>query len=160
MLYLLQSADRSKQSLKSSCHVCSGPPSHAEGSVASAVCPRLHDVTAGRTGVCPATDGTVLPPPTRYTHCGAVSPGKNTKKVTYCVCVCVSEGGARGRWKALKVESRSGVEETEALLRSLQDRIQQIHDRRHTLTQLVQHLHSKVTHTHLISYLSGGISLT
>ncbi|CAI5676655.1 unnamed protein product [Oreochromis niloticus] len=58
-------------------------------------------------------------------------------------CPPQPEGGARGRWKALKVESRSGVEETEALLRSLQDRIQQIHDRRHTLTQLAQHLHSK-----------------
>ncbi|GAA6217822.1 uncharacterized protein LOC108891030 isoform X1, partial [Lates japonicus] len=59
------------------------------------------------------------------------------------VCVCVSEGGARSRWKALKVENRSGVEETETLLRSLQDRVQQIHNRRHTLTQLVQRLHSK-----------------
>lgn len=57
--------------------------------------------------------------------------------------VCVSEGGARGRWKALKAESRSGVEETEVLLKSLQDRVQQIHNRRHTLTQLVQQLHTK-----------------
>ncbi|XP_071320915.1 uncharacterized protein [Trachinotus anak] len=53
------------------------------------------------------------------------------------------EGGARGRWKALKVKSRSEVEETETLLRSLQDRVQQIHNRRHTLTQLVQQLQSK-----------------
>lgn len=53
------------------------------------------------------------------------------------------EGGARGRWKALKVASRSAVEETETLLRSLQERIQQIHNRRHTLTQLVQHLYNK-----------------
>lgn len=52
-------------------------------------------------------------------------------------------GGARGRWKALKVESRLRVEETETLLRSLQDRVQQIQKRRHTLTQLVQQLHSK-----------------
>ncbi|KAG7234940.1 hypothetical protein INR49_003581 [Caranx melampygus] len=52
-------------------------------------------------------------------------------------------GGARGRWKALKVKSRAEVEETETLLRSLQDRVQQIHKRRHTLTQLVQQLHSK-----------------
>ncbi|XP_039980011.1 uncharacterized protein si:dkey-225f5.4 isoform X2 [Xiphias gladius] len=58
-------------------------------------------------------------------------------------CPPQPEGGARGRWKALKVESRSGVEETETLLRSLQDRVQQIHNRRHTLTQLVQQLHSK-----------------
>lgn len=59
--------------------------------------------------------------------------------------VCVSVGGARSRWKALKVESRSGAEETETLLRSLQERIEQIHNRRHTLTQLVQELHNKVS---------------
>ncbi|XP_056257733.1 uncharacterized protein si:dkey-225f5.4 isoform X2 [Seriola aureovittata] len=58
-------------------------------------------------------------------------------------CPPQPEGGARGRWKALKVKSRSEVEETETLLRSLQDRVQQIHNRRHTLTQLVQQLHSK-----------------
>lgn len=75
------------------------------------------------------------------------------QSVVECLCcvlqhniyLCVSEGGARGRWKALKAESRSGVEETEALLRSLQERIQQIHDRRDALTQLVQELHSKVS---------------
>ncbi|XP_059203335.1 uncharacterized protein si:dkey-225f5.4 [Centropristis striata] len=52
-------------------------------------------------------------------------------------------GGARARWKALKVLSRSGVEETETLLRSLQDRHTQIHNRRHTLTQLIQQLQCK-----------------
>lgn len=57
----------------------------------------------------------------------------------------MSGGGARSRWKALKVESRSGTEETETLLRSLQERIEQIHNRRHTLTQLVQELHNKVS---------------
>ncbi|XP_042372881.1 uncharacterized protein si:dkey-225f5.4, partial [Plectropomus leopardus] len=55
-------------------------------------------------------------------------------------------GGARGRWKALKAESRSGAEQTETLLRSLQDRIHQINDRRHTLTQLIQQLHNKREH--------------
>ncbi|KAI3359594.1 hypothetical protein L3Q82_013788 [Scortum barcoo] len=49
-------------------------------------------------------------------------------------CPPPPEGGARGRWKALKAESRSAVEEMETLLRSLQERIQQINDRRHTLT--------------------------
>ncbi|XP_036944213.1 uncharacterized protein si:dkey-225f5.4 [Acanthopagrus latus] len=58
-------------------------------------------------------------------------------------CPPQPEGGARGRWKALKLSSRSGVEETETLLRSLQDKIQQIHNRRHTLTLLVQQLHNK-----------------
>ncbi|XP_062263879.1 uncharacterized protein si:dkey-225f5.4 isoform X2 [Platichthys flesus] len=58
-------------------------------------------------------------------------------------CPTQPEGGARGRWKALKVDYRSGVEEMETLLRSVQDRVQQIHKRRHTLTQLVQKLHSK-----------------
>ncbi|XP_060882851.1 uncharacterized protein si:dkey-225f5.4 [Labrus mixtus] len=56
-------------------------------------------------------------------------------------------GGARGRWKALKAETRSGVDETEALLRTLQERTQQILERRHTLTQLVQHLHDKKKQT-------------
>ncbi|XP_069572213.1 uncharacterized protein [Brachyistius frenatus] len=56
------------------------------------------------------------------------------------------EGGARARWKALKVERMSMVEETETLLRSLQDKIQQIHKRRDKLTNLVQHLHSKKQH--------------
>ncbi|XP_008285804.1 uncharacterized protein LOC103361491 [Stegastes partitus] len=58
-------------------------------------------------------------------------------------CLPQPESGARGRWKALKADSRSGLEETEVLLRSLQDRVQQIHNRRNTLTQLVQQLHSK-----------------
>ncbi|XP_026204780.1 uncharacterized protein si:dkey-225f5.4 [Anabas testudineus] len=58
-------------------------------------------------------------------------------------CPPQPEGGARSRWKALKVESRSGVEETEILLKSLQDRVQQIHNKRHKLTQLVQQLHNQ-----------------
>ncbi|KAM9744844.1 uncharacterized protein ACNS7B_009356 [Menidia menidia] len=52
-------------------------------------------------------------------------------------------GGARGRWKALKAETRELEEETEALLRTLQDRIQQVQERRLTLTHLVQQLHSR-----------------
>lgn len=59
--------------------------------------------------------------------------------------MCVSGGGARSRWKALKVESRSGMEEMETLLQSLQETIEQIQNRRHTLTQLVQELHNKVS---------------
>uniref|UniRef100_A0A3Q3LPK8 Uncharacterized LOC113141174 n=2 Tax=Mastacembelus armatus TaxID=205130 RepID=A0A3Q3LPK8_9TELE len=58
-------------------------------------------------------------------------------------CPPQPDGGARGRWKALKVECRSRVEDLETLLNSLQDRVQQINNRRHTLTQLVQQLHSK-----------------
>ncbi|CAJ1075481.1 uncharacterized protein si:dkey-225f5.4 [Xyrichtys novacula] len=58
-------------------------------------------------------------------------------------CPPQPDGGARGRWKALKADSRLGVEETETLLGALQERIQQILERRHKLTQLVQHLHSK-----------------
>lgn len=60
------------------------------------------------------------------------------------VCVCVSEGGAWGRWKALKVESRSGVEQTEELLQSLQDRMLQLHSRRQRLSELIQDLCRKV----------------
>ncbi|KAF1380229.1 hypothetical protein PFLUV_G00184670 [Perca fluviatilis] len=58
-------------------------------------------------------------------------------------CPPQPDGGARRRWKVLKAENRSVVEETETLLTSLQDRSQQIQDRRHTLTQLVQQLDSK-----------------
>uniref|UniRef100_H3CH63 Uncharacterized protein n=1 Tax=Tetraodon nigroviridis TaxID=99883 RepID=H3CH63_TETNG len=50
------------------------------------------------------------------------------------------EGGARGRWKALKAESRSWVEQTEDLLWSLQDRIQQVHSRRQKVSELIQDL--------------------
>lgn len=60
------------------------------------------------------------------------------------VCVCVSEGGARGRWKVLKVESRSGVEQTEELLQSLHHRILQLHSRRQRLSELIQDLRHKV----------------
>ncbi|XP_074552451.1 uncharacterized protein LOC141809360 isoform X2 [Halichoeres trimaculatus] len=58
-------------------------------------------------------------------------------------CPSPPDGGARGRWKALKVENRLGVEETETLLRALQEKIQQILDKRHKLTQLVQHLQNR-----------------
>nr|XP_040047313.1 uncharacterized protein si:dkey-225f5.4 [Gasterosteus aculeatus aculeatus] len=52
-------------------------------------------------------------------------------------------GVARSRWKCLKADCRSVTEETETLLRSLQDKIQQIHSRRQTLTELIQRLHNK-----------------
>ncbi|XP_072225050.1 uncharacterized protein [Leuresthes tenuis] len=58
-------------------------------------------------------------------------------------CPPQPEGGARSRWKALKVEHRLKEEETEELLRYLQDRVQQIQERRNTLTQLVQKLRCK-----------------
>ncbi|KAM4530073.1 uncharacterized protein PAE49_022732 isoform 2-T2 [Odontesthes bonariensis] len=56
-------------------------------------------------------------------------------------CPPQPEGGARGRWKVLKAENRLEEEKTVELLSCLQDRVQQIQDRRHRLTQLVQHLH-------------------
>ncbi|KAM4535273.1 uncharacterized protein V3H82_025076 [Fundulus diaphanus] len=58
-------------------------------------------------------------------------------------CPPQPDGGARSRWKALKTENGSGTEETEDLLRSLQDRLQQVHSRRHRLTQLLQQLQTK-----------------
>ncbi|XP_073350998.1 uncharacterized protein [Pagrus major] len=58
-------------------------------------------------------------------------------------CPPQPEGRPCGRWKALKLSSRSGVEETETLLRTLEDKIQQIHNKRHTLTQLVKKLNNK-----------------
>ncbi|XP_041673293.1 uncharacterized protein si:dkey-225f5.4 isoform X2 [Cheilinus undulatus] len=61
-------------------------------------------------------------------------------------CPPPPDGSARARWKALKAESRAGVEETEGLFKSL-ERIEQIHERRQTLTQLVQRLHNKKQQT-------------
>uniref|UniRef100_A0A096MDA9 Uncharacterized protein n=1 Tax=Poecilia formosa TaxID=48698 RepID=A0A096MDA9_POEFO len=49
----------------------------------------------------------------------------------------------RSRWKALKAETRSGMEETESLLRSLQDRVQHVQHRRDRVTALLQLLHIK-----------------
>ncbi|XP_068457997.1 uncharacterized protein si:dkey-225f5.4 [Clinocottus analis] len=58
-------------------------------------------------------------------------------------CPAHPGGGAGSRWKSLKGDSRSRTEETETLLRSLEDKVQQIHSRRHTLTQLIEQLESK-----------------
>ncbi|XP_029996455.1 uncharacterized protein LOC115423662 [Sphaeramia orbicularis] len=52
-------------------------------------------------------------------------------------------GGARGRWKSLKVQNRSGLEETEALLRIQLDQVDQIQTRRQTLTQLIDQLNQQ-----------------
>uniref|UniRef100_A0A672H221 Uncharacterized protein n=2 Tax=Salarias fasciatus TaxID=181472 RepID=A0A672H221_SALFA len=69
---------------------------------------------------------------------------ESSQQLTSQTCPPHPEGGARSRWKALKAESRSVVEETETLLSSLHDRTQQMHDRRQTLTQLAQQLRTKV----------------
>ncbi|XP_004086456.1 uncharacterized protein LOC101170409 isoform X2 [Oryzias latipes] len=61
-------------------------------------------------------------------------------------CPPQSEGGAKGRWKALKAGCTSAVQETEDLLWSLQDRLQQILDRRGAVSQLLQRLHSQKQH--------------
>ncbi|TNN32353.1 hypothetical protein EYF80_057489 [Liparis tanakae] len=58
-------------------------------------------------------------------------------------CPAQPGGGARSRWKSLKGDSRSRTEDTETLLRSLEDKVQQIHNRRHTLTHLIHQLQSK-----------------
>uniref|UniRef100_UPI003AAE5242 uncharacterized protein n=1 Tax=Centroberyx gerrardi TaxID=166262 RepID=UPI003AAE5242 len=55
-------------------------------------------------------------------------------------CPAHPENRARDQWKALKADSRAGVEEAEALLSALQSRLEQIHTRQHTLTQLVHRL--------------------
>lgn len=64
------------------------------------------------------------------------------------VCVCVSVGGARTRWKALKGRARLGAEQTEELLQSLQLKMQQISDRRRHLEELVEELQHKVGSAH------------
>ncbi|XP_054907838.1 uncharacterized protein si:dkey-225f5.4 [Poeciliopsis prolifica] len=61
-------------------------------------------------------------------------------------CPQPPEGGARSRWKALKAETRSGMEKAESLLRSLQDRVQQVQHRRERVTALLQLLHIKRQH--------------
>ncbi|XP_034046280.1 uncharacterized protein si:dkey-225f5.4 [Thalassophryne amazonica] len=58
-------------------------------------------------------------------------------------CPHPPEGGAHGRWKALKMASKAAVDTTEDLLRTLQDRLSQILNRRQTLKQLVQRLHAQ-----------------
>ncbi|KAJ3600489.1 hypothetical protein NHX12_031470 [Muraenolepis orangiensis] len=50
---------------------------------------------------------------------------------------------ARSRWKALKVETRVGVEETEVMIGGLQARAEQIASKRLRLVQLVQELEEK-----------------
>ncbi|KAF7227397.1 uncharacterized protein si:dkey-225f5.4 [Nothobranchius furzeri] len=58
-------------------------------------------------------------------------------------CPSLPEGVARRRWKALKGEDRSELEETEMLLRCLQDQAHNIHDRKQKLAHLVQQLHGR-----------------
>ncbi|XP_028311814.1 uncharacterized protein LOC114468879 isoform X1 [Gouania willdenowi] len=68
------------------------------------------------------------------------------------------EGGARTKWKSLKLQSRSMMEETETLLTHLQDKITQIHKRRDTLSALVielkgkKQLHQQLTDSLLIAH--------
>ncbi|XP_062294128.1 uncharacterized protein si:dkey-225f5.4 isoform X1 [Scomber scombrus] len=62
--------------------------------------------------------------------------------------------GARGRWKALKTVYRQEAEETETLLTSLHDKVQQINNRRHKLTNLIQQLTSK---KHLSEHLEASL---
>ncbi|XP_011602671.1 uncharacterized protein [Takifugu rubripes] len=65
---------------------------------------------------------------------------ESAQHLSACPPQPVADGGARSRWKALKAESRSGGEQAEALLQSLQDRILQIDSRRHRVSQLIQDL--------------------
>ena len=51
---------------------------------------------------------------------------------------------ARSRWKALKAETRLGVEEMEVLIGGLQTRAEQIISKRLRLVQLVKELKEKV----------------
>ena len=54
------------------------------------------------------------------------------------------DGKARSRWKALKAETRLGVEEMEVLIGGLQTRAEQIISKRLRLVQLVKELKEKV----------------
>ncbi|RVE70043.1 hypothetical protein OJAV_G00084230 [Oryzias javanicus] len=57
-----------------------------------------------------------------------------------------AEGGAKASWKALKAGGVAAAAQTEELLTALQDRLQQIHHRRHALSQLLRRLHSQTQH--------------
>lgn len=55
---------------------------------------------------------------------------------------------AHRRWKVLKSEYKEGVQEVEALISTLQDRMDKLHHKRDRLTNLVIALEKKVyTHT-------------
>ncbi|XP_053195029.1 uncharacterized protein si:dkey-225f5.4 [Scomber japonicus] len=79
---------------------------------------------------------------------------QSAQQLLTLACPPQPDGGARSRWKALKVECRQEVEETETLLRSLQERIQRITERRHTLTQLIHQLTSK---KHLFEHVEESL---
>ncbi|KAM3598670.1 uncharacterized protein V6R79_021155 [Siganus canaliculatus] len=65
---------------------------------------------------------------------------KSAQQLMTQACPAQPEGGARGRWKGLKAEFWSGVEDTKTLLRSLQERVERIQTRRQKVTDLVQEL--------------------
>lgn len=56
----------------------------------------------------------------------------------------IEDNKARSRWKALKAETRVGVEDTELLIGGLQAKVEQIAGKRLRLVQLVQELEEKV----------------
>lgn len=68
---------------------------------------------------------------------------ESARKLVTQPCLSPPVGGARGRWKALKVQANEGVEQTEELLQSLQQKRQQISDRRRLLEELVEELQHK-----------------
>ncbi|KAK7938299.1 hypothetical protein WMY93_001625 [Mugilogobius chulae] len=60
------------------------------------------------------------------------------------------DGGARSRWKTLKLQYKTSLEETENLLRTQLQKIQQIHEKRQRLSQLLQSLHKQDAHSHTL----------
>lgn len=60
--------------------------------------------------------------------------------------VCHLDGGARSRWKALKQQYRSGLEEMENLLWTQLQKIQQINTKREKVKQLLQRLQQQSKH--------------
>ncbi|XP_072298905.1 uncharacterized protein [Eucyclogobius newberryi] len=68
---------------------------------------------------------------------------KSARQLLTLPCPAPPDGGARGRWKALKLQYKASLEETENLLRTQLQKIQQIHERRERLSQLLQTLHKQ-----------------
>uniref|UniRef100_A0A8C6WMI6 Uncharacterized protein n=1 Tax=Neogobius melanostomus TaxID=47308 RepID=A0A8C6WMI6_9GOBI len=63
---------------------------------------------------------------------------KSAQQLLTQPCPAPPDGGARGRWKNLKLKYRAALEETENLLRTQLLRIQEINERRERISQLLQ----------------------
>ncbi|XP_055079402.1 uncharacterized protein si:dkey-225f5.4 isoform X1 [Periophthalmus magnuspinnatus] len=71
---------------------------------------------------------------------------KSVQQLLTMPCPTPPDGGARGRWKALKIQYKTSLEETENLLKTQLQKIQQINERRERIGELLHTLHKQGTH--------------